>query len=66
MPVTPGTVTTLQVDIPIKQRFIKQNAVEKKRHGDRQLVQQDYLVRLMDLYDRVFADHPELLPNRGA
>lgn len=45
-------VTTLQLDKPIMKRFRKLRDLELKKSKERKLAQQDFLVRLMNMYEQ--------------
>lgn len=52
MPVVKGTKTTMQVDIPVMSRYKKDMEKTQKKQKLRKLVKQDFLVMLLDKWER--------------
>ena len=48
----PVPKTTFQLDVPIMKRFAKLQDFERKKQKDRRLVKQDFLVRLLNMYEQ--------------
>ncbi len=49
--------TTFQLDVTLMKRFAKLQEFERKKQQDRRLAKQDFLVRLLNMYEEKVANY---------